>query len=132
MFELFVQRIIATWLGKLLIGSAAFLFSARYTGGIYAYLQAEKCERPTYTVVERLTDGVEIRQYDPYMIAEVTVDDKSSGFQKSGKQTFGTLAGYIFGRNKTRRGKNEKMAMTAPVRFDGGQNKKTRYVYFHA
>jgi len=103
------------------------LFSARYAGGVYAYLEAEKCERPTYTVVQKLTDGVEIRQYEPYMIAETTADDESSSFEKAGKTTFGTLAGYIFGRNKARRGgESEKMAMTAPVRFDGGDNKKTR------
>ncbi len=129
MIEAFVQRFVASWLGKLLIGTAAFLFSARYAGGVYAYLEAEKCERPTYTVVQKLTDGVEIRQYEPYMIAETTADDESSSFEKAGKTTFGTLAGYIFGRNKARRGgESEKMAMTAPVRFDGGDNKKTRYV----
>ena len=129
MIEAFVQRFVASWLGKLLIGTTAFLFSARYAGGVYAYLEAEKCERPTYTVVQKLTDGVEIRQYEPYMIAETTADDESSSFEKAGKTTFGTLAGYIFGRNKARRGgESEKMAMTAPVRFDGGDNKKTRYV----
>jgi hypothetical protein len=133
MYQLFAQRIVASWLGKLLIGGAAFLVSVRYAGGVYAYLEAEKCERPLYTVVERLTGGVEIRQYEPYMIAETAADDESSaGFQKAGRDTFGTLAGYIFGKNKARRGReNEKMAMTAPVRFDGdiSRNKKTRYVY---
>jgi hypothetical protein len=119
--------ILATWLGKLLVGFAAVLFSVRYAGGIYAYLEAEKLERPAYSVVERLTDGVEIRQYGPYMIAETTANEESSSYQKAGKNNFRILAGYIFGRNKARRGgENEKMAMTAPVRFDGGQNKKTR------
>jgi len=130
MYQPFAQRIVASWLGKLLIGGAGFLVSVRYAGGVYAYLEAEKCERPLYTVVERLTGGVEIRQYEPYMIAETTADDASSaGFQKAGRDTFGTLAGYIFGKNKARRGgENEKMAMTAPVRFDGdmSSNKKTR------
>jgi hypothetical protein len=132
MYQPFAQRIVASWLGKLLIGGAAFLVSVRYAGGVYAYLEAEKCERPLYTVVERLTGGVEIRQYEPYMIAETTADDASLGFQKAGQQKFRTLAGYIFGKNKARRGgENEKMAMTAPVRFDGdmSSNKKTRYVY---
>ena len=127
MVQFSVERIIASWLGKLLIGASAFLVSVRYVGGIYAYLEAEKCERPKYSVLERLSGGVEIRQYEPYMIAETTADDASAGFQKAGKQAFGTLAGYIFGKNKARRsGETEKMAMTAPVRFDGGQNKKTR------
>ena len=124
-----IERLFSGWLGKLLIGVSAFLVSVRYAGGIYAYLEAEKCERPKYSVLQRLAGGVEIRQYEPYMIAETTVDDASLGFQKAGKQTFGTLAGYIFGKNKARSGgETEKMAMTAPVRFDGGQNQKTRYV----
>ena len=64
------------------------------------------------------------------MIAEITADGKSAGFETAGKKTFGTLAGYIFGKNKARRGgENEKMAMTAPVRIVGGESKKTRYVY---
>ena len=104
------------------------LTSVRYAGGMYAFLEAEKCERPAYTVVQRLAGGVEIREYEPYLIAETTADDMSAGFQKAGRQTFRTLAGYIFGKNKARRGgENEKMAMTAPVRIDGGEKKKTRY-----
>ncbi|VEU36841.1 unnamed protein product [Pseudo-nitzschia multistriata] len=130
MLQLFLQRVVATWLGKLFVGGAAVLTSLRYAGGIYAFLEAEKLERPNYSVVQRLTDGVEIRRYEPYLIAETTAED-AAGFQKAGKQTFRTLAGYIFGKNKARggflsSGKNEKMAMTAPVRLDGGQKKKTR------
>jgi len=105
------------------------LTSARYAGGIYAFLEAEKLETPNYTVVQRLGNGMEIRRYEPYLIAETTAEDEASaGFQKAGRQTFRTLAGYIFGKNKARRGNgtNEKMAMTTPVRLDGGEKKKTR------
>lgn len=128
MIQAFIGRFFATWLGKLVVGGAAILTSVRYVGGVYAFLEAEKCERPLYTVVGRLTDGVELRRYEPYLIAETTADDPSAGFQRAGRQTFGTLASYIFGKNKARRGgENEKMSMTAPVRFDGGEKKKTRY-----
>ena len=126
MIDAFLQRFAASLLGKLLIGVSAALVSLRYAGGVYAYLEAEKCERPVYKVVQTLTDGVEIRQYEPYMIAETIADDPS--YETAGKKTFGTLAGYIFGKNKARRGgESEKMAMTAPVRFDGGEtNRKTK------
>ena len=127
----FLQRFVATWLGKLLVGGAAVLTSVRYAGGIYAFYETGKLETPNYTVLRRLGKGVELRRYEPYLIAETTAEDEASaGFQKAGRQTFRTLAGYIFGKNKARGGNvaNEKMAMTTPVRIDGGEKKKTRYV----
>lgn len=64
-------------------------------------------EEPDFEVVQRL-DTLEIRQYAPYVVAEVTV---SGPADSAGNRAFPLLAGYIFGKNKGER----KMAMTAPV-----------------
>jgi hypothetical protein len=64
-------------------------------------------EEPDFEVVQRL-DAVEIRQYAPYVVAEVTVPGPAD---QAGNRAFPLLAGYIFGKNKGER----KMAMTAPV-----------------
>ncbi|OYU44954.1 MAG: heme-binding protein [Burkholderiales bacterium PBB4] len=64
-------------------------------------------EEPDFTVVRTL-DAVEIRNYPPYTVAEVTVPGPATD---AGNQAFPILAGYIFGKNKGER----KLAMTAPV-----------------
>lgn len=68
---------------------------------------ASAIEEPRYTVV-RQYDGFEIREYAPYLVAEVVVPGPS---EEAGNQGFRILAGYIFGKNKGDR----KIAMTAPV-----------------
>ncbi len=68
---------------------------------------ASAIEEPKYTVV-RQYDGFEIREYAPYLVAEVVVPGPS---EEAGNQGFRILAGYIFGKNKGER----KIAMTAPV-----------------
>ena len=70
-------------------------------------------EEPRYTS-EKVTHGLEIRNYGPRIAAETTVfgdEDKalSDGFRR--------LAGYIFGGNHG----NAKIAMTAPVARQSGQ-----------
>ena len=66
-------------------------------------------EEPRHTVVQTLVAGeVDVRQYAPYLVAEVVVPGPAS---EAGNQGFRLLAGYIFGRNKGER----KIAMTAPV-----------------
>jgi len=91
-------------------------------------------ERPTYEVIKRLpTAGrsnqfVEIRKYNPYLIAETTVDESS--MRRAGGKGFGKCASYIFGENQSTTSSNsnnkitekedsEKMQMTAPVRSVG-------------
>jgi SOUL heme-binding protein len=64
-------------------------------------------EEPDYEVIKKF-DQVELRQYAPYVIAEVVLD---SSYQDAGNKAFPILAGYIFGKNKGER----KFAMTAPV-----------------
>jgi len=68
---------------------------------------ASAIEEPKYTVV-RQYDGFEIREYAPYLVAEVVVPGPAD---QAGNQGFRILAGYIFGKNKGER----KISMTAPV-----------------
>ena len=64
-------------------------------------------EEPEFDVLER-TSSYEIRQYAPYVIAEVDVD---GDVREAGNAAFRILAGYIFGDNQG----EQKMNMTAPV-----------------
>ena len=64
-------------------------------------------EEPQYTVIESGED-FEIRQYEPYIVAEVTVD---GSMRRSGNSAFRILASYIFGENRS----STRMNMTAPV-----------------
>ncbi len=68
---------------------------------------AHAIEEPAYEVQRRLGD-VELRQYAPYVVAEVTVEGPAD---RAGNQAFPILAGYIFGKNKGER----RLEMTAPV-----------------
>jgi hypothetical protein len=64
-------------------------------------------EEPDYEVLRTLGD-LEVRQYAPYVVAEVLVTGPA---MEAGNRAFPILAGYIFGKNKGER----KFAMTAPV-----------------
>jgi hypothetical protein len=64
-------------------------------------------EEPAYEVVQRL-DGAEVRQYAPYVVAEVVVPGPADD---AGNRAFPILAGYIFGKNRGER----RFDMTAPV-----------------
>jgi len=68
---------------------------------------ASAIEEPKYTVV-RQYDGFEIREYAPYLVAEVIVPGPA---EEAGNQGFRILAAYIFGKNRGER----KISMTAPV-----------------
>ena len=64
-------------------------------------------EEPVYEVLLE-TKHYEVRRYEPYIVAEVDVDDD---FKRAGNSAFRVLAGYIFGDNEPQ----QKMNMTAPV-----------------
>lgn len=64
-------------------------------------------EEPPHTS-RRLTDAIEVRQYQPRIAAETTVEADE---EKARNEGFRRLAGYIFGRNHG----SDKIAMTAPV-----------------
>jgi hypothetical protein len=56
-----------------------------------------KSEQPKYDVLES-HGAIEIRQYDPTVVAEVEI----AGDQKEALETgFRVLAGYIFGKNQS-------------------------------
>ena len=71
------------------------------------HLTSMAIEEPSYEVVQQL-DGAEVRQYAPYVVAQVLV---SGSADQAGNQAFPILAGYIFGKNKGA----TKFDMTAPV-----------------
>jgi hypothetical protein len=118
--------------GKWIVGIVGVLTTLRLGAGVYVWRVTENLERPVYTVIGRLSDGVELRRYDPYLIAETIVD--GTGFRKPTGDGFRSCAGYIFGKNKPRRrptmlfhsrsssDKGETMAMTAPVRVSGASS----------
>ncbi len=71
------------------------------------WLVVRNIEKPAYTLVEK-REGYEIRDYAPYMVAEVEV----TGSRQQGLNAgFRILADYIFGNNTKKTG----IAMTAPV-----------------
>jgi hypothetical protein len=70
-------------------------------------LFSQAIEEPDYELI-RAFDNVELRQYAPYVVAEVVLDTSA---EDAGRQAFPILAGYIFGKNKG----EKKYAMTAPV-----------------
>lgn len=72
-----------------------------------SWLAVRTIEEPAYTVVEQTSD-YEIREYAPYIVAEVETTGVHSN---SLNQGFRLLADYIFGNNT----KDASIAMTAPV-----------------
>jgi len=89
-------------MGVLLNIKKLVLLFAIFFGDIVSAL-----EEPEFKVVDKNLN-FEIRYYNEYLVAEVTLD---GDFSSSGNQAFRVLAGYIFGANQAA----EKMAMTAPV-----------------
>lgn len=73
-------------------------------------------ESPRYRVVETIGD-VEIRDYEPYLVAETVVDGSLEG---AGSQGFRILAKFIFGDNR----QSTKIPMTAPVTQAPSESKK--------
>ena len=70
-------------------------------------LWSQATAEPGYQVVRRLGE-IEIRQYEPYAVAEVLINAPAD---EAGNEGFRILAAYIFGKNKGER----KLEMTAPV-----------------
>jgi effector-binding domain-containing protein len=64
-------------------------------------------EEANYDVL-RKEDGFELREYEPHILAETTVD---VAFEDAGNEAFGRLFKYISGNNK----QQQKVAMTSPV-----------------
>lgn len=80
-----------------------------------------KIESPKYKVV-RQYDDFEVRQYGSMILAQTEI--KTDSYENSSKSGFKTVAGYIFGGND----ENKKIAMTAPVIMDLGEETKMSFV----
>lgn len=89
-------------------------------------------DEPKYTVLKDYGNGIELRNYSTYIIAETEVTAKNA--DEAGNLGFKRLGGYIFGGNQSKQSiamtapvsqsKSEKIAMTAPVNqsdLDNGQ-----------
>jgi len=80
-------------------------------------------EQPSYSVLKEYGEGIEMRRYDAYIIAETEISAADS--DQAGNLAFKRLGGYIFGGNRSKQSiamtapvsqaKSEKIAMTAPV-----------------
>jgi hypothetical protein len=97
----------------------------------YSYLSVRGIENPEYTVLKK-QGGYEIREYAPFLAAEVAV----MGTQKESlRKGFKILFDYISGNNKTQESikmtapvtqqpaeQSERIAMTAPVMQEQGED----------
>ena len=89
--------------------------------GVLAGPVMSNVEKPDYKVIQS-EQNIEIRQYEPMIIAEVEVDGKREDAIRDG---FRLIADYIFGNNTVEQNismtapvqqkENQKIAMTAPV-----------------
>jgi hypothetical protein len=80
-----------------------------------------KIETPKYKVIQQF-DDFEVRQYGSMVLAQTKI--KNDSYEKSSRNGFQTVAGYIFGGND----ENKKIAMTAPVIMDLGEDTKMSFV----
>ncbi len=90
-------------------------------------------EEPKYSVLQSY-DDIEIRQYEPKIVAETVIQTERD---RANKAAFSILAAYIFGENTsvtkiamtapvTQSQPSEKIAMTAPViQQEAGENLAT-------
>ena len=89
--------------------------------GVLAGPVMSNVEKPDYKVIQS-EQNIEIRQYEPMIIAEVEVDGKREDAIRDG---FRLIADYIFGNNTVEQNismtapvqqkENKKIAMTSPV-----------------
>ena len=89
----------------------AFLTSILIAGAAMA------TEEPKFTLLEK-SEPFELRAYAPRIVAEVQV---SGDLDAASSQGFRLIAAYIFGKNQV----SEKIAMTAPVGIEAGDQGKS-------
>lgn len=74
-------------------------------------------EQSAYTVIDRVNETIEVRQYRPQLVAEVVVEATD---EKSGRSAaFRALFDYISGANRSQ----AKLPMTAPVETGAASEK---------
>jgi effector-binding domain-containing protein len=74
-------------------------------------------EEPKYTVIKS-SDDIQLRAYQPKIIAEVQID---GDIKQASNKGFRLIADYIFGNNTTPNGDAGKISMTAPVTMENQQ-----------
>ncbi|CAL9220238.1 unnamed protein product [Arabidopsis halleri] len=102
------QRLLA----DLAVETAKYVFPKRFNSSNLeeAFMSVPDLETMEFRVVSR-TDKYEIRQVEPYFVAETTMPGET-GFDFYGaSKSFNVLAEYLFGKNTIK----EKMEMTTPV-----------------
>ncbi|MFT7507537.1 MAG: hypothetical protein ACI92I_000697 [Acidimicrobiales bacterium] len=72
-----------------------------------SYIVVRNLEEPKFTVLEH-KNGYDIREYEPYIIAET---DVTGNYEEASSNGFRIIGDYIFGNNTSR----SSIAMTAPV-----------------
>jgi hypothetical protein len=92
---------------KVLLGGLATVGIALGVWVAAGYWISRDIEEPAYQVV-RTEGDVEVRRYEPTIVAATVVEGTRQEALSTG---FRRLAGYIFGKNKSR----TEIAMTAPV-----------------
>lgn len=90
-------------------------------------------ETPKYTVLKSKAN-FEIRKYDPFSVCSVSItttravnnstDATVASPEQPSSRAFGSLAGYLFGKNK----EQQAMKMTTPVLMTGGDNRTMSFV----
>ena len=83
--------------------------------------RSSSIESPKYKVIQSYGD-FELRQYGSMIVAQTVL--KENSFESSSKKGFQRVASYIFGGND----ENQKIAMTAPVIMDIGDETKMSFV----
>ncbi|XP_073013492.1 heme-binding-like protein At3g10130, chloroplastic [Typha latifolia] len=99
-------------LGDLAAETAKYAFPRRFEARNLeeAFMSVPDLETVKFRIVKR-TDQYEIREVEPYFVAETTMPGKT-GFDFNGSsQSFNVLAAYLFGKNTM----SEQMEMTTPV-----------------
>ncbi|ESQ49059.1 hypothetical protein EUTSA_v10021175mg [Eutrema salsugineum] len=102
------QRLLA----DLAVETAKYVFPKRFNSSNLeeAFMSVPDLETMNFRVLSR-TDKYEIRQVEPYYVAETTMPGET-GFDFYGaSRSFNVLAEYLFGKNTV----NEQMEMTTPV-----------------
>ena len=99
----------------------------------------EGLETPKYTVVAERPSGYEIRRYEAFSVCSVAMNDNKndpntalqtdasiSNPKSGGTTAFGSLAGYLFGKNQD----STAMKMTTPVLNSGGGESDSKTMSF--
>jgi effector-binding domain-containing protein len=104
-------------------GIAAGMAIAALGAGVASAQSREETEQPAHEVVA-FGEGIELRDYEPMIVAEVTVEGSR---RRAAQRGFQRLAAYIFAQdrpgmdkpgNGAKAKQDEKIAMTSPVLQD--------------